>query len=61
MNFTKEQLSDVFIKHLDKEKGLQDLMELLIESMKRAGRRDFLDSNRGNKFNGYRRMKGAIP
>jgi putative transposase len=57
MNFTKKQLSDVFIKHLDKEKGLQDLMELLIESMMRAERRDFLDSNPGNKGNGFRQGK----
>lgn len=57
MDFTKEQLSDVFIKHLDREKGLQDLMELLIESMMRAERRDFLDSYPGNKGNGYRQGK----
>ena len=42
MEFTKEQLSDVFVKHLDREKGLQDLMELMIESMMRSERRDFL-------------------
>jgi putative transposase len=57
MNFTKEQLSAVFIKHLNREKGLQDLMELLIESMMRAERRDFLDSSSGNKGNGYRQEK----
>ena len=33
MDFEKEQLSDVFIKHLDREKGLQELMEIMIESM----------------------------
>lgn len=42
MDFTKEQLSDVFIKHLNREKGLQELMELMIESMMQAERRDFL-------------------
>ncbi len=25
MDFTKEQLSEAFVKHLDSEKGLQDL------------------------------------
>jgi hypothetical protein len=30
MDFTKAQLSDVFIKHLDREKGLQELMEIMI-------------------------------
>ena len=54
MDFTKEQLSDVFVKHLDREKGLQDLMEVMIESMMRSERRDFLDSNPENKGNGYR-------
>ena len=57
MDFTKEQLSEVFVKHLDREKGLQDLMELMIESMMRAERREFLDSQPGNKGNGYRQGK----
>jgi putative transposase len=57
MDFTKEQLSDVFIKHLEREKGLQDLMELMIESMMMAERRDFLDSRPGNKGNGFRQGK----
>ena len=54
MDFTKEQLSHVFVKHLERERGLQDLMELLIEGMMRAERRHFLDSDPGNKGNGYR-------
>lgn len=54
MNFTKEQLSDVLGKHIERERGLQDLMELMIESMMKAERRDFLDSSPGNKGNGYR-------
>jgi len=57
MNFTKEQLSDVFVKHLDRERGLQDLMEIMIESMMTAERKDFLDSAPGNKGNGYRAGK----
>ena len=57
MNFTKEQLSDVFVKHLEREKGLQDLMELMIESMMMAERRDFLDTNPRNKGNGFRQGK----
>src|SRR5210317_476707 len=57
MDFTKEQLSDVFVKHLDREKGLQERMELMIESMMQAERRDFLDSNPGNKGNGFRQGK----
>ncbi len=57
MDFTKEQLSHVFVKHLERERGLQDLMELLIEGMMRAERRNFLDSDPGNKGNGYRQGK----
>ena len=41
MDFTKEQLSDVFVKHIGRERGLQELMELMIESMMTAERRDF--------------------
>ena len=55
MNFTKEQLSEVFVKHLDREKDLQDLMELMIESMMMAERRKFLIESEGNKGNGFRR------
>ena len=57
MNFTKEQLSDVFIKHLEREKGLQELMEIMIESMMHAERQDFLASQPGNKGNGFRQGK----
>lgn len=57
MDFTKEQLSDVFVKHLEREKGLQDLMELMIESMMMSERREFLDSDPGNKGNGFRAGK----
>ena len=57
MDFTKEQLSEVFVKHFDRGKGLQDLMELMIESMMRAERREFLDYQPGNQGNGYRQGK----
>ena len=57
MDFTKEQLSDVFVKHIERERGLQDLMELMIESMMTAERRDFLDTTPGNKGNGFRQGK----
>jgi transposase-like protein len=57
MDFTKEQLSDVFVKHIERERGLQELMELMIESMMQAERRDFLDAKPGNKGNGFRQGK----
>jgi putative transposase len=57
MQFTKEQLSEVLGKHIERDRGLQDLMELMIESMMKAERRDFLDTSPGNKGNGYRQGK----
>jgi len=55
--FYKGTATDVFIKHLNREKGLQELMELMIESMMQAERRDFLDANPENKGNGFRQDK----
>ncbi|MCK4893877.1 MAG: hypothetical protein KAT07_07905 [Calditrichia bacterium] len=54
MDFTKEQLSDVFVKHIERDRGLQDLMELMIESMMMSERRYFLDTHPGNKGDGFR-------
>jgi hypothetical protein len=42
MVFTEEQLSEAFVKHLDREKGFQDLMELMIESIMIANVVSFL-------------------
>ena len=42
MDFTKEQLSEVLCKHAERENGLQDLMEIMIESMMVAERREYL-------------------
>ncbi|SFF11929.1 IS256 family transposase [Thermophagus xiamenensis] len=54
MDFTKEQLTELISKHITKGKGLQDLLELMIESLMRSERREFLDTHPGNKGNGYR-------
>ena len=32
MDFTKEQLSAVLCKHAERENGLQDLLEIMIET-----------------------------
>ena len=40
MDFTKEQLSELICKHTEKENGLQDLIEIMLESLmvsERAG------------------------
>lgn len=42
MDFTKEQLSEVLCKHAERENGLQDVLEIIIESMIVAERREYL-------------------
>lgn len=56
MDLTKEQLSELISKHSERENGLQDLMEIMLESMMLSERREYLreDCQRGNKGNGYR-------
>ena len=54
MNFTKEQLLELMCKHAQRENGLHDLLEIMIESMMVAERGEFLADNHGNKGNGFR-------
>ena len=55
MTFTKEQLSELMCKHAERENGLHDLMEIMLESLMLAERGSFLsESQNGNKGNGYR-------
>lgn len=54
MNFTKVQISELMRKHAERENGLQDLMEIMLESMMIAERGEFLQNSPGNKGNGYR-------
>ena len=53
---TKEQLSELICKHSERENGLQDLLEILLESMMVSERREYLRENSasGNKCNGFR-------
>ena len=41
MLLTKEQLSCVISKHAERENGLQDLMEIMLESMMINERREY--------------------
>ena len=54
MNFTKVLISELMRKHAQKENGLHDLLEIMLESMMVAERSEFLSENQGNKGNGYR-------
>ena len=42
ITFTKEQLSEVMCKHAEKENGLHDLLEIMLESLMVAERSEFL-------------------
>lgn len=54
MVLTKEQISELMRKHIEKENGLHDLMEIMLESMMVAERSEFLSDSPSNKGNGYR-------
>ena len=56
MEFTKEQFSELICKHTEKENGLQDLIEIMLESLMVSERREYLQEEglAGNKCNGYR-------
>ena len=56
MEFTKEQLSELISKHSEKENGLQDLMEMMLERLMLLERKEYLNKEglRGNKCNGFR-------
>ena len=54
MEFTKEQLSELICKYTEKENGLQDLMEIMLESLIVLERREYLreEGLSENKCNG---------
>ena len=55
ITFAKEQLSEVMCKHAEKENGLHDLLEIMLESLMVAERGGFLrEQGNHNKGNGYR-------
>ena len=54
MHFTKVQISELMRKHAEKENGLHDLFEIMLESMMVAERSEFLHKHPQNKGNGYR-------
>lgn len=54
MHLTKVQISELIRKHAEKENGLHDLLEVMLESMMVAERSEFLHNNPLNEGNGYR-------
>lgn len=50
MEFTKEQISELMCKLAEREQGLHDIFEIILESMMAAERAEFLQEMRdGNK------------
>ena len=49
MHFTKVQISELMRKHTEKENGLHDLMEIMLESMMIAGWGEFLRESPDNQ------------
>ena len=55
ITLTKEQLSEVMCKHAEKENGVNDFLEIMLESLMVAERGEFLQEHADrNKGNGYR-------
>ena len=50
ITFTKEQLSEVMCKHAEKENGLHDLLEIMLESLMVAERSEFLHEQQCSFF-----------
>ena len=42
MDLTKEQLSELICEHSERENGLQDLLEIMLESIMVSERREYL-------------------
>ena len=54
MDLAKVQLSELMHKHAERENGLHDLLEMMLESMMVAERSEFLRTLPSNKGNVYR-------
>ena len=54
MELTKLQTQSVLQEFLNKENGLNDVLELLLNSLMLSERSDYLQQCDGNKGNGYR-------
>ena len=55
MNLTKLQTEEVLKDFLSKENGLNEVLEMVLNSLMKSERNEFLSDNQeGNKGNGYR-------
>lgn len=54
MEISKVQLKDLIHNHLKQENGLHDVMEMVLNGLMKAERREHLDHSPANKGNGFR-------
>lgn len=54
MNLTKKQTEEVLSNFLDKENGLNTVLEMMLNAMMYSERQSFLSEGANNKGNGYR-------
>ena len=54
MILTKEQTENVLSKFLDRENGVNQVLEMVLNAMLYSERKEFLETSEQNKANGYR-------
>jgi len=54
MNFTKVQVQTLIGNHLQRENGLTEVLEMTLNALMKAERREHLESEEDEKGNGYR-------
>lgn len=54
MNLTKKQTEEVLSKFLEKENGLNEVLEMVLNSMMYCERQEYLKGDPNNKANGFR-------
>lgn len=54
MNLTKKQTEEVLSNFLVKKDGLNEVLQMMLNSMMHCERKEFLIESEGNKGNGYR-------
>lgn len=54
MQLTKLQIKQAITQHVEKDNGMNDVLEMILESMMKAEREVFLEDSKNNKANGFR-------
>ncbi len=54
MQLTKLQIKQAITQHVEKDNGMNDVLEMILESRMKAERYLFLEGSENNKANGFR-------